>query len=208
MKAQLSIDFLIAISILIIIAGTLIVFFLPFTTPNYTQIKVDTVCSYISNSISSLAATPSNSSFIYIPLLESYGEGSLNVSISGKGIIVRSKGYASACASIPNSTANESFLTSNLWAYRLPNGDIYTAYFYGGASSPNTIFSGGGFYPSASIYIVYPNGTATEIASSLTSPFTYNAGSVVATLKPGMYYFYAENTNYPKVKVSFPLFVS
>ncbi len=207
MKGQLSIDFLIAVSVLIIMARILIVFFLPFTTPNYTQITIDNVCNYISNSISYTASTTANSSFTYIPLIERYDKGSLNISIAGNTVIVRSDNYVIPCSTISNSSTKENFLTSNLWIYKLPNGEVYTAYFYQKGNEVNGTFLGGGFYPSASVYMEYPNGTAVEVASSLTSPFTYNAGSLISTLKPGEYSFYAEDTDYPQVKVTFPLLI-
>ncbi|MGC8516727.1 MAG: hypothetical protein ACP5MT_02425 [Candidatus Acidifodinimicrobium sp.] len=207
MRGQLSIDFLIAVSVLIIIARILIVFFLPFTTPNYTQITINNVCNYISNAISYTASTTANSSFTYIPLIERYDKGSLNISIAGNTVIVRSDNYVIPCSTISNSSAKENFLTSNLWIYKLPNGEVYTAYFYQKGNGVNGTFLGGGFYPSASVYMEYSNGTAVEVANSLTSPFTYNAGSLISTLKPGEYSFYAEDTDYPQVKVAFPLLI-
>ena len=208
MKGQLSIDFLIAVSVLIIMASILILFFLPFTTPNYTQITIDNVCNYISNAISYTVSTTANSSFTYIPLIEMYNKGSLNISITDNTVIVKSNSYVIRCSTISNSTVKENFLTSNLWIYKLPAGEVYTAYFYQKSSGVTGIFSGGGFYLSASIYMVYPNGTTVEIASYLTSPFIYNASSLTSTLKPGEYSFYAEDMNYPQVKVDFPILVS
>ncbi|MEM3191837.1 MAG: hypothetical protein QW292_07065 [Candidatus Parvarchaeota archaeon] len=204
-KGQLSIDFLVGVSILVIIVSVLVVFFLPFTHPNYTQLSIDNVCSYISSSISYLSATPSNSSFIQLPLLESYQIGSLDINITGEETIVRSGGYSTACSSDAPLTANESFYTSNLWIYRLSGGGTYVAYFYQEGSGVTGVFAGGGFYPSASIYMTYPNGTVAEIASALSSPFTYNASATVSKLRPGDYSFYAEDTSYPQVKVSFPI---
>lgn len=204
-KGQLSIDFLVSVSVLVIVVSILTIFFLPYMHPDYTQISIYGACNYISSYISYLSDTPSNSSFIQLPLLENYQIGTLNVSIFGKDVIIRSKTSSTVCFSGVPLTVNESFGTSNLWVYKLPGGGTYVAYFYQEGSGVTGIFAGGGLYPSASVYITYPNGTSEELVGSLTSPFTYDASSVVSELKPGEYSFYAEDTDYPQIKVGFPI---
>lgn len=208
MRGQFSIEFLIDVSVILVIAAFIGIFFSQFLNPPNNATTMQNICSMVANSINSVSNYGGLSSVFYLPLLNLTQYGKYNISISHGIIIVANtngnqRTNTVSCGSDTLATANESFTMSNLVLYS--NGTIASAaYLYGnnGLSEPSQVY-GGGFSSNVSLYLVEPNKTTIAVANE-SSTFTYTITLLLAGLPNGAYTLYARENAYPAITVYLP----
>ncbi|MCL4399002.1 hypothetical protein M1293_00610 [Candidatus Parvarchaeota archaeon] len=213
MKSQFSVEFLIDVSIVLVLVAFLAAFFLSLSNTQQNAVYMNGVCSVIAQAINSVSNSVSPYTAVNLPISSISTSNNLNVTISN-GIIITfllingkpasnllANTNVVSCGADTRLTANESFLLSSLYIYK--NSDIIDlAYLYANYSTslePQEIF-GGGFSSNVTLFLDYPNGTASNIGNEYPT-FSYNATSIVQTLNPGVYAFSAKQVSDPNVMV-------
>ena len=217
MRAQSSLEYVLDVSVVIVIVAFLLTFFSAFTNPHTNAAVMSNLCSVIAQSINSVANGGGFSSVVYSPLLNMTTFRNYNISVSNGVVLIY---LLSSTGKIPNAliantniiscgantrlTNNESFKLSNLALYKY-NNVVNLAYLYANYSSSNIPIElfGGGFSGNVTLYLAYPNSTMSFIATN-PSPFSYNSTDAVAVLPPGSYSFYAQDSNNRGVHVILP----
>jgi archaellum component FlaG (FlaF/FlaG flagellin family) len=225
MKGQFSVEFIIDVSIILVLVAFLVFFFSNFANANTIAATMSSVCSQVAQSINAVASSGGLSMVQSLPLLNTTGNEPYNISVSDGVIIIHliqtsSKPLALiantntvSCGSNTRATANESFLMSNLAVFQ--NGTtINLAYLSGnytiivGSSRSSSTYpitiDGGGFVGNSSFSLLYPNGTS-SIISYYQAQFVYNSTLLIASLSSGNYNFYLKELSNPLVSVSLPL---
>ncbi len=208
MKAQFSIEFLIDVSVVLVIVAFISIFFSQFLNPPKNATTMQNICTIIANSINSVSNYGGLSSVFYMPLLNITQYNTYNISISHGIVIVSNtngnqRTNAVSCGADTFATANESFLLSNLVLFS--NGTIASAaYLYGnnGLSEPSQVY-GGGFSSNVSLYLVEPNKT-TIFVSNESPTFSYTISLLLGGLPAGVYTLYAKENAYPSITVYMP----
>lgn len=219
MRGQFSIEFLIDVSLVIILVGFLSVFLGTFTHTDTIVQTMSNLCSLTAQGINFVSNSAGFSAVRHVFLLNQTLTQNYNFSVS-RGVIivflVPSSGIPSVLVSGTNAvscgadtrlTANESFGLGNMAVYK--NGTtINLAYLYANKSQngePTELF-GGGFSGNVTVYLTYTNGTTAPLVQQ-NRTFSYNVSTFVPLLPAGIYSFTAQQISEPQIYVSFPFTV-
>ena len=212
-KAQFSVEFLIDVSIILVLVVFLAVFFFSLSNTQQDAEYMSGMCSIISEAINSVSNSAATYAAVNLPISSISTSNNVNVTISNGIIItfllINGKPASNlqvntnvlSCGADTRLTANESFLLSSLYVYK-SSDLINLAYLYANYSTPlepQELF-GGGFASNVTLLLDYPNGTSTDLGQEFPG-FSYNATSAVQGLSPGLYFFSAEETSNPQINV-------
>ncbi len=220
MRGQFSIEFVIDVSLMLVLVAFLVIFFSTLNDTHYNAAVMNSMCSEIAQGINIAASSTSFSLVQYVPILNNTIFKSYNISVSNGILIIYLQSVAGipasfvantnivSCGTATRNTDNESFGLSDLAVYQNSTG-IAIAYLYTNSSSivsPATVF-GGGFPGATLLYLESPGGVMTVLANE-PSFFVYSNATLVNALPAGVYAFYAQNEQNPAIKVALPFTVS
>lgn len=216
MRGQFSIEFVIDVSIILVLVVFLVVFFSTFGNTHYNAAVMNSMCAEVAQGINLVASSNGFPTVQQIPLLNDTAFASYNISVSdgiiiiflkssnGKPASLVSDTNAVSCGADTRNTANESFGLSNLAVYYNSTG-VTIAYLYGNNTNstfPTSVF-GRGFPGGAVLYLNAPGGLVKTLAYEPSS-FVYSNSTVIESLSPGSYSFYAESELDSSVHVLLP----
>ncbi|MCL5009883.1 MAG: hypothetical protein M1433_02825 [Candidatus Parvarchaeota archaeon] len=216
MNGQFSIEFVIDVSIILVLVIFLVVFFSTFGNTHYNAAVMNSLCTEIAQGINLAVSSNGFPVTQYIPAFNETPFNTYNISISNGIIIIflESSGKTPSslvsntnvvsCGANTRDTANESFGLSNLAIY-YNSTDVTAAYLYGNNtkdSFPTTVFGGG--FPGATTLYLESTGRTPSVLAYEPSSFVYSNATLIDSLPPGQYEFYAQSEKNPQISVDLP----